>query len=77
MVTSFHLNTADLNNDFLEKLKKLFGSKKDILITVEEDKNASQLNGEKQEEKQQLIDYSKYNFSREDIKFDRGEIHER
>ncbi|HXL54943.1 MAG TPA: hypothetical protein VN958_01715 [Chitinophagaceae bacterium] len=72
MVTSFHLNTADLNNDFIEKLKKLFGDKKNILITVEEDKNSSLL--AKQQGKNQLIDYSKYNFSKEDIKFNRDEI---
>ena len=41
MVTSFHLNTAELNNDFIEKLKKLFGDKKNIMITVEEDEDAT------------------------------------
>ncbi|MBD0284217.1 MAG: hypothetical protein ICV53_10475 [Flavisolibacter sp.] len=37
MLTSFRVNTADLKEDFIEKIKKLFGEKKNIVITVEED----------------------------------------
>ncbi|MEP6513805.1 MAG: hypothetical protein ABJA79_08045 [Parafilimonas sp.] len=41
MLTSFHVNTGDLENDFVEKLKKIFGDKKDIVITVEEEEDAT------------------------------------
>jgi hypothetical protein len=37
MLTSFHINTSDLGEDFVEKLKRLFGEKKNIVITVEEE----------------------------------------
>ncbi len=37
MLTSFRVNTADLKEDFIEKIKKLFGEKKNIVITVEEE----------------------------------------
>ena len=36
MYTSFHLNTSELNEDFLKKVKAMFKSKR-ISITVEED----------------------------------------
>lgn len=41
MLTSFHVNTSELGNDFVEKLKGLFGEKKDIVITVDEDEDAT------------------------------------
>jgi hypothetical protein len=41
MVTSFHINTSELSGDFIEKLKNMFGEKKNILITIEEDDDAT------------------------------------
>lgn len=41
MLTSFHVNTSELTNDFIEKLKTIFGEKKDIVITVDEDDDAT------------------------------------
>ncbi|MBD0279988.1 MAG: hypothetical protein ICV81_18775 [Flavisolibacter sp.] len=43
MLTSFRVNTADLKEDFIEKIKKLFGEKKNIVITVEEDDDTTWL----------------------------------
>lgn len=36
MIATFHISADELNDDFLEKLKKTFG-KKQLLITIEED----------------------------------------
>jgi hypothetical protein len=36
MTTTFHVNTEELNDEFLQKLKLTFGNKQ-LLITVEED----------------------------------------
>lgn len=36
MTTTFHIESAELNEDFLQKIKSLFGGKK-LLISVEED----------------------------------------
>jgi hypothetical protein len=36
MTTTYHISTDELNDDFLQNLKKTFG-KKQLLITVEED----------------------------------------
>lgn len=43
MLTSFRVNTADLKNDFIDKVKRLFGEKKNIVITVEEDDDTTWL----------------------------------
>lgn len=38
MTATYHISTDELNNEFLQKLKKTFG-KKQLLITVEEDED--------------------------------------
>ncbi len=38
MTTTFHISANELNDEFLQKLKKTFGNKQ-ILITVEEDED--------------------------------------
>lgn len=38
MTTTFHIEPAELNEDFLQKIKSLFGGKK-LLISVEEDED--------------------------------------
>jgi hypothetical protein len=38
MTTTFHIEPAELNEDFLQKIKSLFGEKK-LLISVEEDED--------------------------------------
>ena len=41
MLTSFHINTSELSDDFIQKLKNIFGDKKNLLVTVEEDEDAT------------------------------------
>ena len=41
MLTSFHINTSELSDDFIKKLKTIFGDKNNILVTVEEDEDAT------------------------------------
>jgi len=36
MITTFHLSSEELNDEFLQKIRQSFG-KKQLLITVEED----------------------------------------
>ncbi len=36
MITTFHLSSEELNDEFLKKIRQSFG-KKQLLITVEED----------------------------------------
>lgn len=38
MTATYHISTDELNDEFLQKLKKTFG-KKQLLITVEEDED--------------------------------------
>ncbi len=40
MTTTFHLEPSELDNDFLTKIKSVFGEKK-LIITVEEDDDAT------------------------------------
>ena len=41
MLTTFHTNTEELNESLIDKIKAMFGHKKNIVITVEEDEDAT------------------------------------
>ncbi|MEJ7683089.1 MAG: hypothetical protein WKG06_35585 [Segetibacter sp.] len=38
MITTFHISTEELNDEFLQRLKNVFGEKQ-LLITIEEDED--------------------------------------
>ena len=57
MITTYHLSSEELNEEFLERVKQTFG-KKQLLITVEEDDDTFYLlsNKDNRERLKQSID---------------------